>query len=123
MLLAHTAQIGRAHVEAFLRQHQGLVILGHDTAEHCLASLGRELGRQCVLDLAERASTDAAVFSDCLFLLGGADFHLRLQCPAREDWQQQARARTPHRVVAILQHEQLARDVADVGRECNARHR
>src|SRR6185369_13856777 len=86
-----------------------------------LAVVERERARERVLDLAERARADAAVFGERLLLLCGAHLHLALQRPAGKKWRDDRRSGAPHGIVAVLEHEELARDAADRGGEGDAR--
>ena len=113
LLLPDATQIAGADVVANPRQLERPLILGRRSGEHLLAPAGRGLGGERVLDLGERAGADPAVIRDRLALLGRADPDLRLERAACEQWREQAATCAPDRIVAILEHEQLAREVVD----------
>ena len=88
-----------------------------DLRQDLLALARGDLGGQGAFHFAEGAQAHGGVLGDRLFLLGGPNLDLRLERAASEDRREQAGADVPDRIVVILQHEQLARDRAEAGRQ------
>jgi hypothetical protein len=80
-----------------------------------------EARRERVLDLAERARSDAPVFGDRHLLVRRAHVDLRLERAAREDRHEQVASDAPDRVVLFLEEYELARDRAHAPHQRDAR--
>ena len=110
-------EIGAPDLELGLHHGQRLLIVGERLRQDLLALARGDLGGQRAFHFAKGAQSHRGILGDRLFLLGGANLDLRLERAAPEERREQAGADVPHRIVVILQHEQLARDRAEAGRQ------
>src|SRR5204862_7676068 len=93
----------------------------HRLLQDRLAILQREGGGERALHLGEGARADATVLGHGELLFGGAYLNLRLELAAEEERRVDRGTEACHRVVALLQHEELARDAGQRRGERNAR--
>src|SRR5262245_30170191 len=120
-LLLHRAQVADTDAVAHVRELERARVLRDRLRKDGLTILEREAARERVLDLAEGACADPAVFGERLLLLGGADLDLRLELAAEIERRSERGARAPHRVVTVLEHEEVARDAGHRSGERDAR--
>ena len=121
LLLRDGAQIGVADAVARLLQCQRARLLGGGAFENLRARCQRGLVGQGALDLVERPLRRQRPLSRRGLLLGGAQFDLRLQLAGVEQRPQQRGAEAVGRIVALLQHEDAARQPRDGRAERDAR--
>ena len=108
LLLIDGAQVTGTHPVADLRQLERAIVVRDDAAEDRRALVERKAGRQRILDFAECTARNATVIGDRLRLFASANIHLRLKRASEENRRKQARAEAHDRIVAFLEHEQLA---------------
>ena len=117
-LLEHAAQVAGADAVADARELHRPLVLRDGLPQDRLARVEREAGGEGVLHLAERARADPAVLRHRLLLLRRADLDLALELATEEEGRDQRGADAPHRVVLLLEDEELARNA---GRRTNQR--
>ena len=103
-------EIGAADLELRLHDLERALTVGERLREDLLALARGDFRGQRILDLTEGPEADRCVRGDGLFLLRRPNLDLPLEGAAPEDGREQVGADVPDGVVAILQHEQFARD-------------